>query len=54
MGVDLARAPMAARRPEKFPAAEDFARLEAEWKTPVYASAEEADAAWMAEWEASR
>ena len=46
----MGQGPMAAARPEKFPKPEDFARMEAEWKTPIYASHEEADAAWEDEW----
>ena len=37
-----------------FPTIEELRRLEAEWQTPLYSSAEEANAAFLAEWEATR
>jgi hypothetical protein len=39
----LGKGPMAAERPAKFPPADAFKYLEAQWKTPIYASFEEAE-----------
>jgi hypothetical protein len=36
-------------RPDRFPTIEEYRKLEAEWATPQYASAEEANKAWIAE-----
>jgi hypothetical protein len=35
-------------RPDRYPTIEEYRRLEAEWSTPLYASGEEADAAFLA------
>jgi hypothetical protein len=45
----LSKGPMA--HSGKFLKPEDIERLEAEWRTPVYVSLQEADAAWEAAWE---
>ena len=39
-------------RPDRFPTIEEYRTLEAEWKTPLYRTGEEADAAFRAEMEA--
>jgi hypothetical protein len=38
-------------RPDRFPTIEEYRKLEAQWPTPQYASGEEADVAWIAEFE---
>jgi len=45
----LGSGPMGEAKSEKFPGEEEFVRLAAEWRTPEYASREQADAAWEAQ-----
>jgi hypothetical protein len=42
---------LGAYRPDRFPTIEEYRKLEAQWPTPLYASGEEADTAWIAEFE---
>ena len=39
---------LGAYRPDRFPTIEEYRRLETEWSRPLYASSEEANAAFLA------